>query len=479
VKALRKPTLLLFMAVLFILVVMAVTIGTHPEVIKESEPYVGFPMDSAVIIFQQGVPIGYPLFLRLIKPVSPDFRYLPQAQAVAFIAAVLFLFWTLTRYGFGEWAAFIVVAPMLCNRTLWEFGNRVSADLFALSASIVCIGSTFLVAERATSAARWLLLGASVFAAYMVRGDYLFLIPLVPCLVPFLACFRPAISDRAISLKKLAIAAIVVCAVPFLAYCTVRYVYVKHFGLVTMGEQSLLQITTQFLKEEDVERLDQDLRPLALAILARRKPLDSAFPRRGPMYPMTIWPDISYMYMSRVTVPAQLDVLGVKGPHDNVFVQEMPRAEQSRLAEMVRRLSMATMMLHRREHLQYYLKSMMYGISFALFVEGAVMTPLLLLFFATYLLLAFLQTRARDPGVGNFSPSRSFARFPQWSPLSAVMLVAVSFFLVKVLLLVLVNSVQGRYLSAASIFIPSMLAAATYENCVFMFRYRSTEGSIS
>ena len=71
----------------------------------------------------------------------------------------------------------------------------------------------------------------------------------------------------------------------------------------------------------------------------------------------------------------------------------MPEGQESRLAGMLGRLSMATIMLHPREHLQYYLKSMMCGISFALFVEGAVMTPLLLLFFATYLLLAFLQTR--------------------------------------------------------------------------------------
>ena len=332
---------------------------------------------------------------------------------------------------------------MFCNRTLWEFGNLVGADLLALSASVVCIGFTFLVAERATSVARWLLLGASVFAAYMVRGDYLFLILLVPCLIPFLASFRRAASDRMISLKKLAVAAMIVCAVPFLAYCTVRYMYVKHFGLVARGEQAAVVIATQFLKEEDVKRLDQDLQPLALAILARRKPLDSEFPKRGPMYPMTIWPDISYMYMNRVTVPAQLDFLGVKGPHDNVLVHEMPGGQESRLAGMLRRLSMATIMLHPREHLQYYLKSMMYGISFALFVEGAVMTPLLLLFFATYLLLAFLQTRARDPEGGNFSPSGGFARFPKWSPLSAVMLVGVSFFLAKLLLNVLVNSGTG------------------------------------
>ena len=76
---------------------------------------------------------------------------------------------------------------MFCHRTLWEFGNLVFADLYALSAAVVCIGFTFLVAEGATSVARWLLLGASVFAAYMVRGDYLFLILLVPCLIRFLA----------------------------------------------------------------------------------------------------------------------------------------------------------------------------------------------------------------------------------------------------------------------------------------------------
>ena len=59
------------------------------------------------------------------------------------------------------------------------------------------------------------------------------------------------------------------------------------------------------------------------------------------------------------------------------------------------------------------------------------------------------------------------------------MLVGVSFFLAKLLLNVLVNSVQGRYLSAASIFLPSMLAAATYENCVFLFHYRVTDQRVS
>ncbi len=477
-KVLKKPMLLLFMSALLILVVMTVTIGTRPEVIKESEPYVGFPMDSPVAIFQQGVPIGYPLFLRLIRSFSHDFRYLPQLQTLAFIVAVIFLFYALTRYGFGEGPALVVVAPMFCNRTLWEFGNRVSADLFALSASIVCIGSAFLVAERATSVGRWLLLAATVFATYMVRGDYLFLIPLVPCLMPFLASFRPTNSVRTVSWKKLAVVATIACVVPFLAYCTVRYVYVKHFGLVTMGEQTMIVIGTQFLQEEDVNRLDQDLRPLALAMLARRKALDSEFPRRGSMYPMTIWPDISYMYMNRVSLPAQLDILGVRGPHENVFVQDMPRAEQSRLAVMLRKLSTAALMLHPSEHLEYYLKSMMYGISFALFVEGAVLTPLLLLFFATYLILALLW-RAREPEKGDFSPSSIFSRFPQWSPLSAVMLVAVSFFLAKVLLVVFVNPMQGRYLSATSIFIPGVLSAAIYENCVFMFHSRLTDQRVS
>lgn len=61
---------------------------------------------------------------------------------------------------------------------------------------------------------------------------------------------------------------------PFLAFCTLRWFVVGHWGLVSFGGYNIVGITGQFLDEQLAEELPAEIQPLAKDILTRRAAIE-------------------------------------------------------------------------------------------------------------------------------------------------------------------------------------------------------------
>ena len=116
----------------------------------------------------------------------------------------------------------------------------------------------------------WAGLAAGIFVAYQMRPAYLFLIALVPLLgiaLRYLSAIRFGQSAR---LTQMTMGLVASSVLPFLAFCSLRWVLVGHWGLVSFGGTSLLGISGQFLTESMVSSLPEHLQPLATAAIRRR-----------------------------------------------------------------------------------------------------------------------------------------------------------------------------------------------------------------
>ena len=149
-------------------------------------------------------------------------------------------------------------------------------------------------------------LAVFTFLSYQVRPAYLFVILLWPGLAFLLAAAvfrRPVLRGAGVRRGGLILA---VCVVPFLAFCTLRWAVVGHWGLVSFGGYNIIGVTAQIMDEEVAGQLPDELRPLASAILRRARRLDFVSAGRG-------FPDdggVLQRHRLEVAVPATDEVYG-------------------------------------------------------------------------------------------------------------------------------------------------------------------------
>src|SRR5260370_19503956 len=72
---------------------------------------------------------------------------------------------------------------------------------------------------------------------------------------------------------KVGLVLVAVSTVPFLGFCTYRWAKTGHFGLTSFGGFTAIGVVGQFLTEDLVPDLPEEVRPLALKALERREKL--------------------------------------------------------------------------------------------------------------------------------------------------------------------------------------------------------------
>jgi len=432
-------------------VLLSWIIGTRPRVFGDSVSYLNFPVHNPVEALDNIRTFGYPLFLRIVQTVFPDLRFLPQIQVALYCAAVFFFYASCIQYGFPRWAAWAAATPLLYQRVLWDFASWVLTDVPAAALGLLSIGCLMRVVVGRRPVLNWVGLILGVFLAYQVRPAYLFLVPLIPVLALLFLWLRdpPWRWDR--SSKGLLARSAAAAIIPLVLFCAVRLAVVGNFGLVSFAGVNIIGITTQFMTPEMVSNFDQDLRPLALAMIERRDNKELGIPGGQRMIAM---PDfIRYYNLHAYDVFLFLAQQYVDGRIDSTRpVRDLNDLgkDAKPIEDLGRRLAFATIEARPGIFAFYYFKAFLYAVSFTLYTEGTIVL------LALAVLAAHFVSTLRVPGQG--SPSAvERADSPEIRARNVLIFLAAFFYLAKLLLTITVEAPAGRYLVAAAIFIPSAL----------------------
>lgn len=401
---------------------------------------------------------GYPLFLKAVEALPGGLARLPLVQLALYLGSVVAFGLAAGAYLESGWKALLVATPLFYVRLLPPFTAAMLADLPAASFALVAVAGLLAAAARPAKRSHrvlaWTAVGLGTFTAYQLRPAYLFLLPLAPLLgivLFWLAGRRPAAASEAeqpaatrpstwrLSARFTGLLAVIVLA-PFLAWSAFRWAVTGHFGLVSFGGINLMGITGSMLTPEVVPRLPEEHRPLAQAMIDRRREVGYEI---APAYDFREW---------RRLYNANIFYIGMKA------ARALPGRQRGEVGglwvDANRRFTGLSWALIR---LQPGLYARWLRDATGVFVErmaASVMARVAALLLAVSVVAAAL---ARALG----------RRLPKWAPRAGlpgprgigVALVSLAYAATATLLVVLVESPIDRYVFAAELLVPSGLVA--------------------
>lgn len=196
--------------------------------------------------------------------------WVPALQTTVYLLAVGLWFAACLRAGLGRRAGLALSLPLVLANLVILWNNAVHPELLAAAFVLLAMGAVLdLATGEARRAHRPLVqLGVGLGLAYLLRPANLPLALTLPLLVLLLS--------RLLSRRwrpGLALAALGAASLPFVMMASVRLASVGHFHIVSFGGFAMAGMAGQMLDSGMVERLDEDLRPLALAIVEGRDAL--------------------------------------------------------------------------------------------------------------------------------------------------------------------------------------------------------------
>jgi hypothetical protein len=458
-----SPTTFLLLLAALLYVKFCMDAPVWPWVMADSLSYLHFNMDSFTEALQQGRTIGYPLFLRFYKLFSPELLLIGHFQTLVFFGSVFFFYAALRVYGIEKWMAFASAFPMLFSALLHRVANSVMCDVVGAAAAIVTCGLVFMATGAPRIWPRWACVGASLFVTYQIRPSYIYLAALIPLLVLFLAAHRANIRLQKGCVRKHVIVAAIMCIVPFLAFSTLRLVLTGNFGVVSFGGYMLAGVTSQFLDREVAQNLDEDLQPLAAAIMAERDRLQLGVGQGRKHLPMDQLVKTITALQWEVFAPAALKWAGKSGSMQAAASNLELQYYRIELNQVGARLGLAIIMQRPVRYVFYCAKAFFYSVAQTFVVEPS-LTVLLVLLFLTHVIVMGYRIAFPQLGQGNQSRDGLF------NDVNALLVFSVFFSFSQLTLLVLVVPPDPRYLQAAGVFLPGALAAACHARILSAIR---------
>ncbi len=390
--------------------------------------------------------VGYPLVLKAVAPWSPDFQAIPAVQLAVHFLAVAFLDFVLRRFGATPWQAFAVATGFLYT-VLNDLGvSYLLTDSLAKSMAAFTVGFLLWTSVSPRRLDLWIGLAVSLAATYQIRPAYLFLIPLTPLLGIALLRLQSSWRGTPFCWRASGLALCGVALVPFLGFCLLRWTLVGHFGLVSFTGCNLVGVAGEWIDQPMIDtELPEAWRPLAQEILEGRKRMRLESPYRRGGLDMYVWERNHLATVVQIAYPAAKRLYG----DDHVLVDRQLSG-----------LSKQILWLRKGAYLRFLIYNLRDGL--AKFLQtGFVLQGLLGLGFCLFAVRVLARPR------GAIEPP-SAAPVPSYGVMHALLLIAVSFALAKLLLVALVESVIARYVYAAGLFLPSVCGLWIYQELVML-----------
>ncbi|MDZ4686504.1 MAG: hypothetical protein SH850_15655 [Planctomycetaceae bacterium] len=409
-----------------------------PVVANDTAGYEQVPFDSFAGMLNQTRTIGYPLFLKLADLFATQHRAVPTLHWLMHVAAAL-LFWrAMIPLVPGPRAGALVASGLLWSSLVFRYLPVLAPDMLACSLAVATLSGLLLVVQQPGSRGRWLGLTVLLFATYQTRPAYLFLVGLVPLLGVLLVWWRSR--DARSTVQPLAVRLTFASFGPLIGFCAVRWLVVGHFGLVSFGGFNLIGIAGQFLSPEVVAELPSNLQPLARDMLTRKQALiDPELARRD-------WSPRSYIAVEthydtaiwQVFAPSATELCG----SDPACVDQQGR-------------DLATAIIRERPVLyaNWLLRAFRQAIRVVVSEFAMNLFSLGLIAIGLLIETRYVWLRRR------LSPLSAPAEDRYFEAVHVLGLIAVSFALSKIALVILVAPPLGRFMDAAGIFLPSVAIA--------------------
>jgi hypothetical protein len=431
----------------------------HVARASDSLRYAEQPWQSLTDALSRNITVGYPLFLNVVKPASRSLDCLPLIQWVLHVAAVFVFYIGLCRLKVGKWAAMIVAGSLFFTPHFQEYCRYVLTDGPGSSLAIATLGMMFWVVASRSHKAIWAGLALVLFATYQVRPAYLFLIVLVPVLG--LLIFRLTDQEQwRPEWRRLGLRLTLACLLPFLAFSSFRWLMVGHFGLVSFTGTNLIGLAGQFLTEDMVAELPQELRPLAHDVLHRRQTPGQGEPAWKSAY--RSGGGLHYVVLEEMYNPTIHQFYSVLNAS---FQAKQAPHDQVQLDKISREMAVAIIKARPLVYAEWLLKGISHALSFFSHQLRFTHFTILMLLALANLVGPFLG-RVRTAG-----EKRPTAVFSDFLLLKVMAATAVCFMACKLLLIVLVELPIPRYLTAVEIFVPGVLLAAILSNLVRTSRF--------
>ncbi len=461
-RAFRHPVFWLIVQAVAVFWAMSLAGEMKPWEVHDTVSYVELaePVDVSFVL-SRGRTFAYPLFMRAVKLLGAGWEPLPEAQAIVYFAAVLLFWFGLNVYTGSRWLAMAAANPLLYAEVL-ALNPRIQPDFLAVATTIATFAFVFLLAARPANRWYWAAVGAGVFLTYQIRPSYLFFLLFVPILAVVLRVCR----DGRLPRRWLAWTAglLLLTVVPFLAYCTVRWFAVGHFGLVSYGGFNLLGVTASFLDNKLVRELPKEHRKLARMILQERKNRNfKPYQGRQPVnkwygqYNVNLWriaqPIASRMYQKKFGID--------EAPAADKGTEEAAALEQREIVYINDQLSSLSRAIIWARPWVYY-KWIFDGFAYALnslFSHPWIIWSFMLVVASLPILLLGESASPRAPPPAAAAGPGDRARHP----LLGLFVLGVGYFVCHMLLLLLVAFALDRYFWSTIVFIPSLLVAELFE----------------
>ncbi len=234
-----------------------------PEITPDTEGYLALAPWPAVL---DGIRTPfYGWSLGLLAGADPSHALVPALQAAAWFGGVWFMVASLRRYGVSGKAALSVGLALLSANALFLMVHWIHPETPALAALLFATGATVRLAGGGRPVL-WLplvLLGAGWGA--LARPSFLPFVGALPVLFVLLVAIR-----REGMRIGLALAVLIAAAAPVAGYVGLRAATVGGIGVAPFGGFAMSGMAGLMLTPTIVERLPDDVRPMAERILAAR-----------------------------------------------------------------------------------------------------------------------------------------------------------------------------------------------------------------
>ena len=234
----------------------------------DTASYRDYSFDSVTSALNDKRTFVYPSVLRFFEVAEGTERLIPWFQYVVSAACTGFFLTTLLACRWNPWLALAAASPLLASPLVLEYSRILTPDLLAQSFSVVTVSCWLVVVNKGKGPQS--LIGVSLFSflAYQTKPSYLFLLAFVP-VGGWIARWWLHPDDR--DAWKVALRLTVASAVPFVAWCVLRWTLVGHFGLVSFGGYNIIGIAGQWIQKDSMNQLTAEVQPLAEKILQSRE----------------------------------------------------------------------------------------------------------------------------------------------------------------------------------------------------------------
>lgn len=427
--------------------------GLEPFVPPLGDSYFQVPLSPLKEALSGVRTLGYPLFHAFVASQGHGLPAYPEAQMLLLLPCVLVFGLGLRAYGLTGLAALAAASPLIWIVPVAHVIPETPAKCFAIAAA-----GCLLWAAGTRTLLPCAGLAIAIFLAYQMRPAFLFLVAWVPAAWLFLYTRRWGGIHQVQWLRQLA-RCVTACALPLLIFCALRLALVGHFGLVSFGGQNTIGISIEMLDRETVSRLPAADRPLG-QIFARGR---------------EAWPD-----------PRYLTQKGVGENWNNVApiyaanVNRIGRALQAKFSpaggaegnverdQAMNRLSMHTFRVAWPVYLRWLTDAAVESFRMTLLLllggggdEGFGFGPDVSLVAALGLIMLLLLSWPAERRAFGEGSRPFFSR-----SVTVLFFVSGTFFLAKMLLVILVEPPIARYVEAAAFMLPCVATALYWDRAV-------------